>query len=124
LIKKTITYFQENKIKTMAWAISLYSEGKVTKYFDMNRTQVINKMAIFAGLDLIQCLMLIERVANNQITISFSSGTDMFGIQRLIDYAKYLEATSKSKAKQSDVDKLADEINANWWNKNKHRFLK
>ena len=54
--------------------------------------------------------MLIERVANNQITISFSSGTDIFGIQRLIDYAKYLEATSKSKAKQSGVDKLADEI--------------
>ena len=68
--------------------------------------------------------MLIERVANNQITISFSSGTDIFGIQRLIDYAKYLEATSKSKAKQSDVDKLADEVNTNWWNKNQHRFLK
>ena len=68
--------------------------------------------------------MLIERVANNQITISFSSGTDIFVIQRLIDYAKYLEATSKSKAKQPDVDKLADEINANWWNKNKQRFLK
>jgi len=45
--------------------------------------------------------MLVERIANNQITISFSSGTDIFGIQRLIDYAKYLEATSKSKAKQS-----------------------
>ena len=43
--------------------------------------------------------MLIERVASNH-------------------YAKYLEATSKSKAKQSDVDKLADEINSNWWNKN------
>jgi len=68
--------------------------------------------------------MLVERVANNRITISFSSGTDAFGIQRLIDYAKYLEATSKSKAKQSDVDKLADEVNANWWEKNQHRFLK
>ena len=68
--------------------------------------------------------MLIERVANNQIIISFSQGTDILGIQRLIDYAKYLEATSKSKAKQSDVDKLADEINSNWWDKNKHRFLK
>jgi len=68
--------------------------------------------------------MLVERVANNQITISFSSGTDMFGIQRLIDYAMYLEATSKSKAKQSDIDNLADDINANWWNKNKQRFLK
>jgi len=68
--------------------------------------------------------MLVERIANNQITISFSSGTDAFSIQRLIDYAKYLEATSKSKSKQSDVDKLADEISANWWDKNKHRFLK
>jgi len=68
--------------------------------------------------------MLIERIANNQIVISFSAGTDIFGIQRLIDYAKYLEVTSKSEAKQTDIDKLADVVNANWWNKNKHRFLK
>ena len=68
--------------------------------------------------------MLVERIANNQIIISFSSGADIFGIQRLIDYAKYLEATSKSQVKQQDIDKLADEVNANWWSKNKHRFLK
>ena len=68
--------------------------------------------------------MLVERITNNQIIISFSSGTDVFAIQRLIDYAKYLEATSKSKAKQSDVDELAEEVNANWWSKNKHRILK
>jgi hypothetical protein len=37
---------------------------------------------------------------------------------------KYLEATSKSKAKQSDVDKLADEVNASWWNENRKRFIK
>ena len=68
--------------------------------------------------------MLVERITNNQIIISFSAGTDVFGIQRLIDYAKYLEVTSKSKAKQSDIDNLADEVNTNWWDKNKHRFLK
>jgi predicted trehalose synthase len=68
--------------------------------------------------------MIVERIANNQITISFSSGTDIFGIQRLIDYAKYLEATSKSKVKQSDINNLANEVNTNWWNQNKHRFLK
>jgi uncharacterized protein YlaN (UPF0358 family) len=67
--------------------------------------------------------MIVERVTNNQIVISYSSDTDIFGIQRLIDYAKYLEVTSKSKAKQDDIDKLADEMNADWWNKNKHRFL-
>ena len=69
-------------------------------------------------------IMLVERIENDKITISFSSGTDIFGIQRLIDYAKYLEATSKSKAKQSDVDKLAEDVNSSWWERNKQRFLK
>jgi len=46
------------------------------------------------------------------------------GIQRLIDYGRYLEAISKSKAKQADIDKLADEVNETWWTKNKHRFSK
>lgn len=68
--------------------------------------------------------MLIERTKNNQITITMSSTVDSFGLQRLIDYMKYLEATSKSKAKQSDVDKLADDINASWWKKNQKRFIK
>lgn len=61
--------------------------------------------------------MLIERTTDNQITITVSSSVDSFGLQRLIDYIKYLEATSASKAKQSDVDKLADEVNASWWKK-------
>jgi hypothetical protein len=47
-----------------------------------------------------------------------------FGLQRLIDYVKYLEATSKSKAKQSDIDKLADQVNSGWWAKNSKRFIK
>lgn len=68
--------------------------------------------------------MLIERNTSNQITITVSSSVDSFGLQRLIDYIKYLEATSKSKAKQTDVDKLADEINATWWKKNRDRFIK
>jgi hypothetical protein len=68
--------------------------------------------------------MLVERIENNRIVISMSSNVDMFGIQRLIDYGRYLEATSQSKAKQTDIDKLADEVNQNWWNDNKHRFTK
>ncbi len=68
--------------------------------------------------------MLIERTTNNQIVITVSSSVDSFGLQRLIDYVKYLEVTSKSKAKQSDVDKLADEVNASWWKKNRKKFIK
>jgi hypothetical protein len=68
--------------------------------------------------------MLIERTDNNQIVITVSSGVDSFGLQRLIDYVKYLEATAHSKAKQTDADKLADEVNATWWAKNRKRFIK
>jgi len=68
--------------------------------------------------------MLVERTNNNQITITVSSSIDSFGLQRLIDYVKYLEATSKSKVKQADIDKLADDVNLSWWNKNKKRLTK
>lgn len=68
--------------------------------------------------------MLIERLDNKQITITVCSDVDSFGLQRLIDYTKYLETTSKSKAKQLDVDKLADQVNSSWWAKNKKRFVK
>lgn len=68
--------------------------------------------------------MLIEKSEGNQFTITISSSVDCFGLQRLIDYIKYLEATSKSKAKQADVDKLANEINQTWWEQNRHRFIK
>ncbi|MEO6851723.1 MAG: hypothetical protein ABI203_07890 [Mucilaginibacter sp.] len=56
--------------------------------------------------------------------ITLSSSVDRFGLQRLIDYLKYLEATAGSTAKQSEVDKLADEVNTEWWTKNKSRFVK
>ncbi len=67
--------------------------------------------------------MLIEKT-NNQIVITVSSSVDSFGLKRLIDYVKYLEATAKSKAKQAEVDKLADEVNSAWFSKNRKHFLK
>lgn len=68
--------------------------------------------------------MLIERGNSDQITITLSKSVDSFGLQRLIDYVRYLEATANSKAKQADVDALADEVNRDWWERNKHRFGK
>lgn len=68
--------------------------------------------------------MLIENADNNKITITVSKSIDKFGLQRLIDYIKYLEATSNSKARQSEIDKLADEVNSSWWEANKSRFIK
>lgn len=67
--------------------------------------------------------MLVEQKNNDRIVITLSSAVDSFGLQRLLNYIKYLEATSKSKAKQADVDKLADDVNAAWWTKNRKRFI-
>jgi len=41
-----------------------------------------------------------------------------------MDYLDYLEITFKSKATQDDADKLADELNENWWAKNRKKFIK
>ncbi len=67
--------------------------------------------------------MIIERTSN-QIVIKVSPKVDTFGFQRIMDYLEYLEITSKSKATQEDADKLADELNENWWAKNRNRFIK
>jgi len=49
---------------------------------------------------------------------------DTDGLQQFIDFICYKEATSKSKAKQKDVDRLAREVKKNWWKKNRNRFIK
>lgn len=67
--------------------------------------------------------MIIERISN-QIVIKVSPRVDTFGFQRIMDYLEYLEITSKSKATQEDADKLADELNENWWAENRQRFIK
>lgn len=67
--------------------------------------------------------MIIERTSK-EILIRIPNTVDLEGAQRIIDYIRYQEVTSKSKAKQADVDKLADNINKGWWEKNKDTFLK
>lgn len=66
--------------------------------------------------------MIIERT-KSEIVIRVSSKVNTYGLQRLVDYLKYQELTATSKAKQSDIDALARDVNKNWWNKNKHRFI-
>ncbi len=66
--------------------------------------------------------MLIERT-NDEVIIRLPSYVDTEGVQRLIDYLSYKEATAKSKAKQADVDKLVKQVKKGWWEKNKHRLI-
>lgn len=67
--------------------------------------------------------MLIERT-NKEIIIRLPSFVDTTGLQSLVDYLTYKEATSKSKAKQSDVDALSKEVKKGWWAGNRSRLVK
>ena len=67
--------------------------------------------------------MEIERT-NKEILIRLSSGTDLVGLQRILDYLKYREIASKSEASQKEIDELSSESKSSWWNKNKDRFIK
>jgi len=67
--------------------------------------------------------MIIERT-DKETLIRIPGSIDLAGSQRIIDYIRYQEITSKSQALQLDVDKLAEEVNRDWWEKNKETFLK
>ena len=67
--------------------------------------------------------MVIERT-KNEVIIRLPSYVDTQGLQNLINYLTYKEATDKSQAKQADVDKLAKDIKKGWWSKNRRRFIK
>lgn len=66
--------------------------------------------------------MIIERT-DKEILIRIPNSIDIEGVQRIIDYIRYQEITSKSNATQEVVDELAYEVNRAWWEKNKDSFL-
>ena len=76
----------------------------------------------FCILELKMLPMIIEKT-KDQILIKISPKVDAFGFQRIMDYLEYLEVASKSKAKQSEADKLANELNQTWWENNKSSFI-
>ncbi len=67
--------------------------------------------------------MRIERT-DNEVIIRLPSSVDTTGLQRLVDYLTYKEATANSKATQQQVDKLAREVKKGWWKKNRKRLIK
>ncbi len=68
-------------------------------------------------------LIRIER-KDNEILISVAAGTDLIGLQRIMDYLKFRELTSTSKATQKQLDKLAVKSKSAWWKKNESQFRK
>ncbi|MEO8821616.1 MAG: hypothetical protein ABI374_12280 [Ginsengibacter sp.] len=67
--------------------------------------------------------MLIERTSS-EVIIRLPASVDTTGLQRLVDYLTYKEATSNSKATQGQIDKLSRDVKKDWWKKNSKRFIK
>ncbi|MCF8359492.1 MAG: hypothetical protein K9H26_12075 [Prolixibacteraceae bacterium] len=62
---------------------------------------------------------------NNEIKLTFSNKIiDLDEIQSFIEYVKFREINNQSKATQQQADELANDINQNWWDKNKYKFEK
>lgn len=67
--------------------------------------------------------MIIERT-NKEVVIRLSPTVDTDELQELANFFRFKEITSKYATPQSDVDKLASEINKNWYKANRERLLK
>jgi hypothetical protein len=60
----------------------------------------------------------------NRIILEFDSVEDAEKVQRAIDAQRYFEIVRKSKATEKDVQNLANQIKQEYWDQNKHKYLK
>ena len=67
--------------------------------------------------------MLIERTTK-EIIIRLPASVDTEDLQDLLNYARYKELTANLKTDQKEVDKIANDINAKWWTKNRSKLIK
>ena len=67
--------------------------------------------------------MVIERT-KNEVIIRLPSYVNTDGLQKIIDYLSYKEATAKSQATQEDVDKLVKDVKKGRWAKSGSKLIK
>jgi len=67
--------------------------------------------------------MVIERTAN-EVIIRLPASINWEDLELMIRFIKYKQNVSNSKATQEEIDQLAREVNKQWWEENKQRFLK
>jgi hypothetical protein len=60
--------------------------------------------------------MILERT-KNEILVRLPANVDLSELQNMLDYLEYIETTSKTKAKQKDVDELSKTVTKSIWNK-------
>ncbi len=66
--------------------------------------------------------MTIERT-QSEIIIKVPANVNVEGVQRLLDFLTYREATAKSKATQEDVDKLVAEVKKGRWARHREKYI-
>ena len=59
----------------------------------------------------------------NEIVVRIPENIDMPLLQGILDYIDAKMILSKSKGTQKQADEIADEIEKNWWKKNKKKFI-
>lgn len=67
--------------------------------------------------------MIIERT-QNEVIIRLPGDINIDDLQDMTDWLKYIEITRKSKAKQSDVEALVNQIKKGRWEKRKAQLIK
>ncbi len=67
--------------------------------------------------------MTIERT-DKEVIVRLSPLINTEDLQDFLNYARYKELTLEFKVGQEEVDKLADEINRDWWNENRDKLIK
>ena len=67
--------------------------------------------------------MVIERTST-EVIIRLPASVDTEDLQDFLNYARYKELTANFKTDQKEVDKIANEINAKWWTKNRRKLIK
>lgn len=66
--------------------------------------------------------MKIERT-NEEVIIRLPASVDTSDLQEMVNYLRYKELTSKSKATQKQVDSLVKQVKKGRWQRNKNRLL-
>lgn len=67
--------------------------------------------------------MLVERT-EKEVIVRLPSTVSTEDLQEFLNFARYKGLISAFEVPQSKVDRLADDINAKWWAKNKSKLTK
>ena len=66
--------------------------------------------------------LTIETTANETV-IRLPNGIPFEYLQQLLDYLSVKETLNRSQAQESEVDELAEQVQNDWWQANKNRWI-